>query len=161
MPPFGRRFPSTAVPLRLPLVLALPVLVAATLTACGPRISTFNATAYEQATSLKVEARTLMDQATEPYDRHADDVRALELKLEKAHEFAKGRPKNALSARQWKLLKDPEGNLLGGFLTRWKDDSTLNAAYVREKKKQVTAAFDTIIELESGKIKPEDVRQGS
>jgi hypothetical protein len=46
-------------------------------TACGPTISEFNARAYEQATSLKVEALALMDKATAPYAEHADAVQHL------------------------------------------------------------------------------------
>ena len=137
------------------------MLAAAVLSACGPTISKYNATAYEQATDLKVESTSLMDEATEPYDEHADDVRTLEEKLEKAHEFAKGRPNNEISAKQWKILIDEDGNLLGGFLERWEEKSTLNEAFVSQKQEQIAEAFDTIIQLESGKIKPEDVQEGS
>lgn len=42
-------------------LVALLALVTATLSACGPTISQFNATAYEQATSLKVESLALME----------------------------------------------------------------------------------------------------
>lgn len=135
-------------------LVASLLLVVGALGACGPTISKFNETAYEQATSLKVESLALMDAATEPYQEHANSVRALERELEKAYEYAKGRPDNEISARQWEILIDEDGDLLGGFLARWEDESTLNAALIKEKKKQVRAAFDTIIDLESGKIKP-------
>lgn len=117
--------------------------------------------AYEQATSLKVESLALMDEATDSFSDHAESARQLKVELEKAYEFAQGRPNNEISARLWKTLIDPEGNLLGGFLQRWKEASSLSAAFVTEKKKQVAEAFDTIIDLESGKIKPEDVRGDS
>jgi hypothetical protein len=147
--------PSAGSAVRL---VALSLFVVASLTACSPTISTFSATAYEQATALKVESRALMGEATEPYEAHAAEVRALRQRLRKAYEFAKGRPKNEISARQWRILIDPEGDLLGGFLRRWKSESSLNAAFVREKQRQVAEAFDTIIGLESGKIKPSAVR---
>lgn len=136
----------------------IAVLVVGTLMACGPTISQFNETAYQQATSLKVESVRLMDAASEPYDEHADSVRALKKELDKALEYAKGRPRNEITTEQWEILIDADGNLLGGFLARWKQESTLNDVYVSEKKEQVRKAFDTIIELESGKIKPEDVQ---
>jgi len=132
--------------------------VVGTLTACGPTISQFNETAYQQATALKVESVRLMDAATEPYDEHADSVRALKKELDKALEYAKGRPRNEITTKQWEILIDADGNLLGGFLARWKQESTLNEVYVSEKKEQVREAFNTIIELESGKIKPGDVQ---
>jgi len=140
------------------LLTALAVVVLAG--ACGPTISTFNAEAYDRATALKVESLALMDSATTPYAEHAAAVRQLRTELRKAHEFARGRPHNEVSARQWALLLDPERDLLGGFLRDWKQQSSFSTAFVREKKKQVAAAFDTIIELESGKRDPDDVRSG-
>ena len=108
--------------------------------------------AYEQTISLKVEALQLMDKATEPYASHAADVRNLETNLEKAYEYAKGRPKNEISAKQWQILIDPDRNLLGGFLKRWKTKSTLSPTFINEAKGLVSDAFDTISGLESGKI---------
>lgn len=120
-------------------------------------ISSFSPAAYEQAVSLKVEALTLMDRATEPFADHRSEVEALTLRVEKAYEFAKGRPKNEISARQWAILKDPDRNLLGGFLKRWKARSALSSAFIQEAKGLVADAFNTIIGLESGKVKPQDV----
>lgn len=150
-------------PVRPLHLVALLALVTATLAACGPTISKFNATAYEQATSLKVESLALMEEATQPYDEHASEVRALQRRLRKAHEFADGRPNNKISAQQWETLIDTTetGNLLGGFLKRWENDSSLNKEFVKEKKEQVEKAFDTIIQLESGKMKPEGVQGGT
>jgi hypothetical protein len=139
---------------------AVLLLAVSMLAACSRTISPYSPRAYEQATSLKVESLALMDEATEPFAEHAESVRQLRIKLEKAHEFAKGRPQNAITARQWELLIDPTGNLLGGFLTRWEEQRTLSSSFVGEAKKIVRDAFNTIIELESGKRKPEDVQQG-
>lgn len=122
---------------------------------CPPSISLFDETAYQKATSLKVESLRLMDQATEPYREHQTEVRYLRIELEKAYEYAKGRPKNQISTRQWTILMDPERNLLAGFLKRWEVESALNPVFVREAQGLVSDAFDTIINLESGKIKKE------
>lgn len=148
----SRSFPPAAI------LLGLWALFAA---ACGPTISEFNARAYEQATSLKVEALALMDAATAPYAEHADAVEQFRTELRKAHEYAKGRPNNEISAQQWRILIDPERDLLGGFLADWKRQSSFSSAFVEEKKTQVARAFDTIIELESGKKAPDEVRDGS
>lgn len=126
------------------------------LAACS-HISRFSPYAYEQSTSLKVESLDLMSKATEPYNDHKDEVEALKIKLEKAYEYAKGLPKNEISAKQWQILLDPKRNLLGGFLERWENESTLSEAFVREEKGLVSDAFDTIIGLESGKIKGNEV----
>lgn len=150
--------PRTNRPQVLLAGLGLLIFLAA---ACSPAISTFNATAYDQATSLKVEALALMEEATNPYADHAEAVNRLKMDLQKAYEFAQGRPNNEISARQWELLISPDRDLLGGFLRDWKASSSFSAPFVAEKKKQIAAAFDTIIELESGKMDPEDVQGGS
>lgn len=117
-------------------------------------ISQFSPAAYEQATSLKVESLVLMDKAAEPFERHRSEVEALLIRIEKAYEYAKGRPKNEISGRQWALLKDPDRNLLGGFMKRWQERVTLSEPFIEEAKGIVSDAFDTIIGLESGKIRP-------
>ena len=139
----------------LPGLLAMALL--AVTSACAPLIARFDAQSYSQAVSLKVDALALMDDATEPYAQHEAEARALAVKLDKAFEYAQGKPRNELSARQWQILKDPQRHLLGGFLARWKAESTLGHAYILEKKGQVGMAFDQIIGLESGKLKPADI----
>ena len=110
--------------------------------------------AFEQATSLKVEALVVMTKATEPFENHRAEVDVLRTSVEKAHEFARNRPKNEYSTRQWEKLKDPGANLLGGFLKRWEQQSTLSRVFVDEAKRLVSDAFDEIIGLETGKRKP-------
>ena len=125
---------------------------------CASSISPFNQKAYEYATSLKVEALALMDQATEPFQDHQAEVQAFVTRVEKAYEYAKGLPKNEISTKQWQILKDPNRHLLGGFLKRWGEESTLSRAFVQEAQGLVADAFDTIIGLESGKIKPKSIQ---
>jgi hypothetical protein len=132
-------------------------LIAVTLTACST-IAPYSQYAYQQATSIKVDALALMDKATEPYTSHATDVQNLETEIDKAYEYAKSRPKNELSTKQWALLKDPDHNLLGGFLKRWKAQSTLSAVFIKEAEGLVGDAFDTISGLESGKIKASNIQ---
>ncbi len=119
-------------------------------------IAPYSHFAYQQTTSLKVEALALMDKATEPVASHENEIKGLETKIEKAYEYAKGRPKNELSTKQWQILKDPNRNLLGGFIKLWRDKSTLSTHFIQEAKGLVADAFDTISGLESGKIKKGD-----
>ena len=127
-------------------------------TACSS-ISTFSQYAYEQATSLKVESLDLMDKAVEDYTGHKQEAEALQTKLQKALEYSKGRPNNEFSTRQWEILLSPDRNLLGYFLKRWKDEGKLSPTYTKEAKGLVSDAFDTIIGLESGKIKPSNANE--
>lgn len=117
-----------------------------------------NETAYQQAVQLKVQSLALLDKASEPYAGHADQAEVLRLELNIAYEYAKGRPNNELSIRQWELMIDPERNLMGGLLSRWEQEGTLSPVFVQEFRGVVSDAFDSIIGLESGKIKPEEVQ---
>jgi hypothetical protein len=121
-------------------------------------ISVFSPEAYKQAVDLKVEAFNLMSDATMPYTDFAEDVLYLRTELTKAYEFAKGRPGNEISTRQWEILINPDGNLLGGFLKRWEEEETLSEMFVTEMQVLVGDAFDTIIGLESGKIDPSETK---
>jgi len=102
---------------------------------------------------LKAEASTLMDKATEQFANHADEVRAFRTRVDAAYEYANGIPKNEQSARQWRILKDPEGNLLGGFFKLWEKNGKLLKGDLEANKKNILASFDEIIKLEAAKIK--------
>ena len=119
--------------------------------ACTPVISPFSARAYEQAVDLKVDALRTIELAEEPFDRHRSRAEALQVRLAKAAEYAKGRPRNEVSARQWDIMIDPDGHMIGGFLKRWEEQDSLSWAFIREATFQIEAGFDAIIGLESGK----------
>jgi hypothetical protein len=136
----------------------LLLFAAIAISGCAPTISQFNETAYQQAVQLKVQSLVLVNKATEPYADHADIAETLRQDLETAYEYAKGRPDNELSTRQWEIMIDPERNLMGGLLKRWEEEGTLSPVFVREFRGVISDAFDTIIGLESGKIKPEEVQ---
>ncbi len=123
------------------------------LAGCGHYIAPYNETAYQNATDLKVESLALMDKATEPYAENAQEVQALMIKVDQAYEFSKGIPKNDLATKQWKIMLDPKGNMLGGFIEQWKEQGQLNMVFVDEMKGQISQGYDQIIELESAKIK--------
>lgn len=141
------RSPRRWLPALLPLLMVLA-------TACTT-IASYSETAYRYATTLKVESLALMDKANEPYSAHATEVEQLSLELDKAYEYAHGRPNNEFSARQWAILRDPGRSLLGGFFARWKREGKLSSTFITEVKQNVGDAFDKISELESGKIKPD------
>jgi len=127
------------------------------LTACSS-ISVYSPEAYKQAVDLKIESLNIMSSATMPFSDYEEDVAFLKTELSKAYEFAKGRPNNEISTKQWEILIDENRNLLGGFLKRWENDETLSEMFVTEAQKLVSDAFDTIIGLESGKISPSELK---
>jgi len=118
---------------------------------CAPLIGPYSPTAYQNATSLKATTLALMDKAKEPYASHQKDVESLWVEVDKAYEFVNGIPSNSISAKQWQILKKPDGDLLGKFAVRWKERSTLSQAFIDEFKGLVGAAFDEIICLEANK----------
>ena len=121
---------------------------------CVPSVSLFSETAYQQAIELKVQSIKTMDLATNPFENHKDNVEALQFDLQKAYEFAKGRPNNEHTTRQWSIIIDPEENMISGFLARWEQAGTLSKSFIFEAKETISEGFDTVIGLESGKIKP-------
>ncbi len=94
-----------------------------------------------------------MDKATSGYDEHQKEIEALVNELDKAYEYDRGRQLNKITVAQWDILRDPNRNLVGGFLKIWKAKGSLSATFIAEKKKQIGDAFDQIIQLESGKLK--------
>jgi len=94
-----------------------------------------------------------MSKATNPYQQYETKVEQLKLDLEKAYEYSKQIPLNEITAQQWELMKNPENNLLGGFLKMWEEKGMIPPFMVDETKKLVSKSFDEIIELETKKIK--------
>ena len=129
----------------------MAILLVGASSACTPVISPFSARAYEQAIDLKVDALRTIERAEEPWNRHHTRIEALRVRLAKAAEYARGRPRNEVSARQWDIMIDPDGHMIGGFLNRWERDDSLSWAFIREASLQIEAGFDAIIGLESGK----------
>lgn len=125
---------------------------------CAPKIAPFSETAYLQAVELKVISLQLIEQADQPFDEFRDEVNALRFELRKALEFAKGRPHNEYSIGQWEIMADPERNMLAGFLKRWEETGSMSPVFIEEAIINIAAGFDTIIGLESGKIRPGDAR---
>ena len=125
----------------------------ALLSACS-LIAHYDQVAYEHATSAKVDTLALMDKATGSYDDHQKEIDALIIELNKAYEYDRGRSLNKITVAQWDVLRDPNRNLVGGFLKMWKAKGSLSTTFIAEKKLQITDAFDQIIALESGKPRP-------
>ncbi|RTE67532.1 hypothetical protein EH243_00875 [Amphritea opalescens] len=118
---------------------------------CTPLIGPHSPAAYENATALKAEVLITLSKANTPYVDNETAIDAIKLKAEMAYEFVKGVPGSQLSARQWEILKDPEGDLLGKFFKRWQERGTLSNILIQEYKALAADAFDEIICLEANK----------
>lgn len=133
------------------------LLVALLFTQCKT-ISPFDQYAYVQGTALKVDALNIMDKATQSYASQKAGIDDVTIRIEKAYEYEKHRRSNLFTVKMWEIVKNPDRNLFGGFIKRWKEKDTLSAAFINEAKIQVGEAFDMIVELESKKIKPDDAQ---
>jgi hypothetical protein len=120
---------------------------------CAPSLSLYDQYALAQAISVKVDALNLMDQATDDYQAHQKEIAALNTEIEKIYEYDKWRTKDSLTIKQWDILKNPDGHLLGGFLSNWKKHGKESSVFIGDKKIEVSAAFDQIIKLELAKNK--------
>jgi hypothetical protein len=135
------------------LLLSCPFLAA-----CST-ISTYDQAAYEHATAVKVDTLVVMSKATESYASHQREIAEVQIALDKAYEYDRNRPLNDITIKMWDKLRDPQRDLLGGFLREWKEDGPLLPKYVQHKKQQIGEGFDTIIQLESGKMKPSEAEK--
>jgi len=128
------------------------LLITLLIVGCGSS-AIFNQKAYEQATSLKVDALNLMDKATEPYADHEKEINEFKVNIEKAFQYCLGLPNNDETIKQWEIIKDPERNSIMGFLKRWETQKQLKQDFINDAKGIVSDGFDQIIGLESGKVK--------
>ena len=115
-------------------------------------IAPYNQHAYEQTTSLKVEALSLVAKANEPYSDHEKEIKQFKLKMMKAHEYARGIPRNSEATEQWAILIDPAGKSMFGFLDFWEKNKRMSEIFTEEYKKEIKKHFNTIIELEASKM---------
>ncbi|RMH36424.1 MAG: hypothetical protein D6690_05835 [Nitrospirae bacterium] len=117
---------------------------------CGSLAPTKDPAALQTAIDLKNEALALIEKATDPPAAHLGEIQALRQKLAAALEEEKQRSgPDAVSVKQWELLADPNGNLLGGFLTKWETEGTgRSPEFLAGVKQLVGQAFDQIIKLQ-------------
>jgi len=147
---------SIAFPIRsrrsfLPLLLSVLFLFSSCI---ANRMVPFDASAFNMGKEIKTEALNLMGLAGQDYSASADKVTAFKNKLNDHISYEESRgEKNQTTVDMWKLLMKPDGNLLGGFLSKWKSDGKLNTVLVSQFKNEVSKNLDKIISLENKKSK--------
>lgn len=118
------------------------------------RMVPFDLDALNMGKEIKTEALNLMGLASQDYTASADKVMNFKNKVTDhiAYEESRGE-KNQTTVDMWKLLMKPDGNLLGGFLTKWQNDGKLNPVLVSQFKNEVGKNLDKILSLENKKSK--------
>lgn len=123
----------------------------ATINSCSPLIALYDQYAYTQATSLKVDLQNLADESsTTNYADAKADIDRVNIELQKAYEYSKGRSKNTLSAKQYEILLG-ENNFYKTFLKTWQTQGKESPTAANEMKIKLGQLMDQIIELENGK----------
>ena len=100
-----------------------------------------------------METLSVMGNATTMYKNQEEIVKKLLLDIEKLKEYEKNKPNNEITFAMWTIFTDKEKNLVGGFFKLWEEKQTLSPVFIEESKKQITEAFDLLIQYEIKKDK--------
>lgn len=124
------------------------------ITACT-NYAEYSLQAYTYATEAKAKTLKLVSKANGSYSANRAAAEALLLDMDVAYEFANGIENNEEAAQIWDKLRDPDGNLVGGFLSAWRTEFpggvSADSEFIKEFKKNITFSFDRLICLEANK----------
>jgi len=136
--------------LRFPALLGLLFAFSLSFSSCSRLLQ--DQVSLDKLLMLKETASSLINKSSEPYEDHKAEVEQLKMDMtdQIAYEKEKGK-KNTKMVEMLQLLMKPDGNLLGGFLERWKNKGKMNPAMATEVSKIVGDNFDQIINLERSK----------
>src|SRR5436305_11707734 len=102
------------------------------LISCKPLISLYDQYAYTQATSLKVDMQNLaLESDSVSYDSAKLDIDRVNVELQKAYEYNKGRDLNSLSTKQYEILVSDK-DFYNQCLSNWKSSGKENKAFVQD-----------------------------
>ncbi len=142
-------------PVRSLTLVVAAVAVGLALSACrttkDDKTYNYDPAAHQRAVELKSKVQTVMANSTEAYSAHRAAVDAVNADLEKAYELSAAAPDNQTIADEWAAIKNPGGDLYGGYVRLWQargrvDEATRDAAMTK-----VTAHLDYILCLEAAK----------
>ena len=120
---------------------------------CKPTIALYDQYAYTQATSIKVDLQNLAQESGDiNYTDALPDVNKVNIELQKAYEYSKGRDNNSLSTKQYQILIS-EDHFYKKFLLDWKTKQKENKTMVEDVREQIGDLMDEVIKLENGKNK--------
>ena len=125
------------------------------LISCKPMIALYDQYAYTQATSLKVDMQNLaLESDSVNYEAAKPDIDKVNVELQKAYEYNKGRDLNSLSTKQYEILVSDK-DFYKQFLNNWKSSGKENKAFAQDASDKIGQLLDQVIKLENGKNKPQ------
>jgi hypothetical protein len=120
---------------------------------CKTSIAFYDQHAYTQATSLKVDLQNLaQESSTVVFADAKSGIEKINLQLQKAYEYSKGRAKNTISTAQYEILLSETG-FYKSFLKLWQSQGKLSQAGAIEFSTKIGQLMDQVIQLEAGKNK--------
>lgn len=120
---------------------------------CKPTIALYDQYAYTQATSLKVDMQNLaLESDSVSYNAAKADIDKVNVELQKAYEYNKGRDLNSLSTKQYEILMSDK-EFYKQFLNNWKTSGKENATFAEDASEKIGQLLDQVIKLENGKNK--------
>ena len=129
--------------------------VSLTFQSCGSNMVPRDTFSIEQNEIIKNNVISLIKKGGKNYSEMAPQVESLKATINDQIEYERERgEKNMKTVEMWELMMNPDGNLLGGFLSRWENEGKLNGPFIKEVAKVVSSNFDKIIKLEKKKKKP-------
>lgn len=115
-------------------------------------ITDFDQVAYTAVINTKVDAWNLMAKSGQSYSSCQSDINDFQTEMRKAYEYDKNRPINADTVKQWEIMINPQGGLLGTYLAEWQQEGSIShPRYIQFRQKQIGLAFDEIAQLEQHK----------
>jgi hypothetical protein len=129
------------------------LLVLFTTIGCNTSISFFDQYAYTQATSLKVDLQNLAQESSNvTYTDAKSHIDKVNLELQKAYEYSKGRAKNTISTEMYATLLSETG-FYKSFLKLWESQGKNSQTGSFEMATKLGQLMDQVIGLEAGKNK--------
>lgn len=123
---------------------------------CKPTIALYDQYAYTQATSLKVDLQNLaLESDSVSYETAKPDIDKVNVELQKAYEYNKGRNLNSLSTKQYEILLSDK-NFYKQFLSNWKSSGKESETFAQDASEKIGQLMDQVIKLENGKNKPDN-----
>lgn len=112
----------------------------------------FDSEAFTKGQRIKDAAVELIGMSTNDYSASEGRVSEFQSMIDSQIEMETARgEKNQKTVDMWNLLMNPNENLMGGFLKRWKDKGQLSPTFVNELKPLISRNIDKILSLESKK----------
>lgn len=121
-------------------------------------IAAYDQYAYTQTTSIKIDVLNLIDKSNESYFKHQQETEEVVSSINKMKEYERHRTNDQTTSQMWEVIIDSTGEkgLVGRFLTKWKNDTTIKKIIIEDAKPLIGYGFDLIAELESKKLKKND-----